>query len=232
MAEEEEGIELSVEHGLSITARQSYKDPVLGFGSWVIAAVITLLLAFFIRAFIFQSYKIPSESMLPTLEVGDHILVNKFLYGFYLPGAKRPILPLRSPQRGDVVVFYPAEGLIIDQKNPANRPEHLIKRIVGLPGDLVQVIDFYAYINGKRIDDGREIIALNDPGIVKEHRGNHGPIKLQKDEYFVMGDNRINSSDSRYFGPIARKQIEGRAFLIYWSWGDTVKWSRVGQRIR
>lgn len=231
MAEEDEGVELTIEHGLSLRPRRRLRDPVLGLGGWVVAALITLVLAFFIRAFIFQSYKIPSESMLPTLEVGDHILVNKFLYGFYLPGAKRPILPLRAPQRGDVVVFYPSAGAIIDHKNPSNRPEHLIKRIIGVPGDLVQVIDFYAYVNGRRIDNAREIIALSDPTVVEEHRGNYGPLKLQKDEYFVMGDNRINSSDSRYFGAISRRQIEGRAFLIYWSWGEGIKWSRVAQRI-
>ena len=229
--DDEKQIELTVDQGVPLTTEEHYRDPVLGFGSWVVAACITLLLAFFIRAFIFQSYKIPSESMVPTLEVGDHILVNKFLYGFYLPGAKRPIIAFRRPQRGDVVVFYPQPGAIIDQRNPSNRPDHLIKRIIGIPGDLIQIIDFYAYVNGKPADTGREVIALSDPAVVEEHRGRFGPVKLKDDEYFVMGDNRINSSDSRYFGAIHRKQIEGRAFLIYWSWGEGIKWSRVGRRI-
>lgn len=212
--------------------RRVYQEPVLGIGGWIAAAAITLALALLIRAFVFQSYKIPSESMLPTLRVGDHILVNKFIYGFYLPWSKEPILALRKPARGDVVVFYPGSDEETKAEGRHNGPEHLIKRIVAVPGDMVQVINFYAYVNGKRVDDSARLIALNDAETIEEHHGIYGPIKLEANQYFVLGDNRINSSDSRYFGPIERRQIEGRAFLIYWSWAQGVVWERIGLGIR
>lgn len=177
------------------------------------AAVIAVLLALFIRTFVVQAFKIPSGSMEPTLLVGDHILVNKFLYGIKIPFIQKTIIPITSPQRGDVMVFI----------YPADPSKDFIKRVIGLPGDRVEMSGKTVYINGKPYDDPHAYYSpTGGPGesSVTEH---FGPITVTKDHIFVMGDNRNHSYDSRYWGFVPIESVKGKAFIIYWSWPN---WKR------
>ncbi len=215
---------------------QEHHEPLLGLSGWIGVAVLTILLAMLIRMFIFQSYRIPSESMLPTLKVGDHIIVSRFHYGYQFPYLRRRVFQMVEPQRFDVVVFRniapPEADIVIGDY----RPDYFIKRIVGLPGETVLIRDFEVYIDGQRLIEFDHVITSDNPLIVAEHRGNWGPITLEKDQYYMLGDNRVNSKDSRYFGPVPLMAIEGKAFMIYWSWikngGYDVRWGRIGKRIR
>ncbi len=191
--------------------------------------IIAILLALVIRAFVVQAFKIPSGSMKPTLLVGDHILVNKFIYGIKLrvpfSSLNYTLIPISSPKRNDVVVFiYP-----VDPK------KDFIKRVIGLPGDTVQVIDKKIYINHLPMEDPHGV--HSDQMIIPEAeqpRDNTGPIIVPPNKIFVMGDNRDESYDSRYWGFVDQKEIIGQAFIIYWSWDRTefgVRWGRLGKLI-
>jgi signal peptidase I len=171
--------------------------------------VIALIIALFIRAFFIQAFKIPSSSMVPTLLVGDHLLVNKFIYGTHIPFTDKVIWRIKHPKRGDIVVF----------KCPVEQDKYYIKRVIGEPGDTVEVKDKIVYINGKKINDpwGRHY----DPTIYPRDmnpRDNFGPFKVPQDTYFVMGDNRDSSFDSRFWGPVEYKFIRGKPLIIYFSW--------------
>lgn len=216
------------------TAEEHHREPLLGITGWIGVAVLTVLLAMLIRLLIFQSYRIPSESMLPTLKVGDHIIVSRFHYGYRVPYLRRRVFQATPPQRFDVIVFaappdadIPLEGYHAD---------YFIKRVVGLPGETVLIRNFQVHINGVKLEELDHIITSDNPLVVSGHRGDWGPITLGKDEYYVLGDNRPNSKDSRYFGPVRMNAIEGRAELIYWSWKKhgafDVRWQRIGKRIR
>ena len=172
------------------------------------AIVIALALAFVIRLFVIQAFKIPSGSMIPTLLVGDHLLVNKFIYRF------------REPKAGEVVVF----------KFPQDHKTDFIKRIVALPGQEVEMRDKKIYI-----DD----VLMEEPFAFYEgSSGNHhyGPIIVPEGKIFVMGDNRDNSYDSRFWGSVELEDVVGKAIIIYWSWDDQgfpyVRWGRIGDLIR
>jgi signal peptidase I len=191
--------------------------------------IIAILLALLIRAFVVQAFKIPSGSMKPTLLVGDHILVNKFIYGIKLrvpfSSLNYTLIPISSPKRNDVVVFiYP-----VDPK------KDFIKRVIGLPGDTVQIKNKKIYINNLPMIDPRGV--HSDQMIIPEAeqpRDNTGPIIVPPHKYFVMGDNRDESYDSRYWGFVDQKEIIGEAFIIYWSWDRTefgVRWGRIGKLI-
>ncbi len=185
------------------------------------AILIALVLAFFIRSFIVQAFKIPSGSMIPTLLVGDHILVSKFSYGPQIPFTHYRLFTLDRPKRGQVVVFL----------EPMERKKDFIKRVIGLPGETVQVIDRRVYIDGKPLDEGYAY--YSDARYVRG-LDNFGPFKVPENCYFMMGDNRENSSDSRVWGPVPFELIKGRAFLIYWSWDGphhSVRWNRIGHWI-
>ena len=171
--------------------------------------VIALIIALFIRAFFIQAFKIPSSSMVPTLLVGDHLLVNKFIYGTHIPFTDKVIWRIKHPKRGDIVVF----------KCPVEQDKYYIKRVIGEPGDTIEVKDKIVYINGKKINDpwGRHY----DPTIYPRDmnpRDNFGPFKVPHDTYFVMGDNRDSSFDSRFWGPVEYKFIRGKPLIIYFSW--------------
>lgn len=191
--------------------------------------IIAILLALLIRAFVVQAFKIPSGSMKPTLLVGDHILVNKFIYGIKLrvpfTSLNYTLIPISSPKRNDVVVFiYP-----VDPK------KDFIKRVVGLPGDTVQVKDKKITINHLPMEDPHGVHSdqMTIPG-TEQPRDNTGPIIVPPNKYFVMGDNRDESYDSRYWGFVDQKEIIGQAFIIYWSWDRTefgVRWGRLGNLI-
>jgi len=192
---------------------------------YVEAFALALLLALFIRGFGVQAFKIPSGSMLPTLQVGDHILVNKFLYGFRLPMLGTRVLEWRAPQRGDVIVF----------ECPTDPSKDFIKRTVGVPGDVVQIRAKRVYINGEPWDDPRAYFADGPPtGRGHGARDDYGPVTVPPHHFFVMGDNRDRSYDSRFWGFVDLDEVKGKAFLIYWSWdGDDrwVRWDRLGSAI-
>ncbi len=173
-----------------------------------------LIIALFIRTFIVQAYKIPSGSMIPTLVVGDHILVNKFIYGIKIPYLRKTIIPVSKPKRGDVIVF----------SFPLDPSKDFIKRVIGLPGDTIEIIGKKVYINGKLYKDEH---AYYDGGKVLVER--FGPVKVPEWGLFVMGDNRNHSYDSRFWGFVPLSYVKGKAMIVYWSWPH---WERFLKVIR
>lgn len=179
-----------------------------------------LLLALFIRAYFVQAFKIPSGSMIPTLLIGDHILVNKFIYGTKIPFSDKRILVLRKPQKGDIIVF----------KYPEDPSRDFIKRLVAAEGDVIESKNKVIYVNGQPVyepytqhtDD-----SLKPRGI--EPRDNFGPYIVPKGKYFMMGDNRDQSYDSRYWGYVDMKYIKGKALIKYWSWDSSKNLPRLGR---
>ncbi len=189
------------------------------------AIVWAILIALFIRTFVVQAFKIPSGSMKDTLLVGDHILVNKFIYGVKLPFTHITLIPVSEPKRGDVVVF----------EFPLDPSEDFIKRVVAVGGDTVEIRNKVVYINGKR--EIQPHAMYTDPTIIPgsvDPRDNFGPVQVPKGSIFVMGDNRDHSYDSRFWGFVRLGAVEGKAFLIYWSWNSpafSVRWRRIGMWI-
>ena len=218
-----------------------------------------ILIVFMVRSFLIEPFKIPSGSMIPTLLIGDFILVNKFTYGIRLPVANKKIVALNDPQRGDVMVFRYPEDLSVDY----------IKRIVGVPGDKIEYRNKRLTINGKAaptVDAGNylEVEAdlnyqnlklhmeelgthvhrtIQNPDVPAVHLGSVQSFPHRENctisedglictvppgHYFMMGDNRDNSKDSRYWGFVPDENIVGKAFMIWWHWG---KFSRIGQSI-
>ncbi len=224
---------------------------------YVEAILIAVVLALLIRQFVVQAFKIPSGSMVPTLLVGDHLLVNKFIYRF------------REPRRGDIVVF----------KFPQDRETDFIKRVVALPGQEIALREGTLFIDGREVDDSHAVyepggrpgkgdlptfrvpaagdeLRLDGPHtelyrhLIANELGDRGTIvngrllidgkeavtyRVEKDYLFVMGDNRDNSYDSRFWGPVSVDDVVGRAMIIYWSFGDRfyrVRWGRIGDIIR
>ncbi|WP_353117210.1 signal peptidase I [Nitratidesulfovibrio sp.] len=185
---------------------------------YVEALVVAFALAMLIRTFVVQAYKIPSGSMLETLQIGDHLLVNKFSYGVKLPFTHKVVLPVGDPQRGDIIVFeYPGDPSI-----------DYIKRIVGQPGDVIEVRNKQLYRNGEAVQEA--YIRHSQPGIVMPVRDSFGPVTVPEGHYFAMGDNRDDSQDSRFWGFVPRGAIRGKAWVIYWSWEGlgNVRWDRIG----
>jgi signal peptidase I len=186
------------------------------------AILLAIVIALFIRTFVIQAYKIPSGSMKPTLLIGDHILVSKFNYGVRLPLIRSKIIPFGTPKRGDIVVFI----------YPKDRSKDFIKRLIGLPGDTIEILDKQIIINGLLWNDSYGVHTDNMviPGAVQV-RDNFGPITVPEDSLFVMGDNRDESLDSRFWGFVPIKDVLGKALIIYWSWDREdhgVRWSRMG----
>ena len=179
------------------------------FREYVEAIGIAILLALFIRTFVIQAFKIPSGSMLPTLLIGDHLLVNKFIYGIRVPFSGKILVPLKDPKSGDIIVF----------KFPKDRSIDYIKRVVGEPGDKIEVKNKKLYRNGKLAEDpyAHYTSTVVLPGSVSP-KDNFGPITVPEGKYFVMGDNRDNSSDSRFWGFVETNDVLGKAMIIYWSW--------------
>jgi signal peptidase I len=219
------------------------------------ALAIAVVLALIIRAVLMQAFSIPSGSMLPTLLIGDYLLVNKFIYGIRNPFTNKVLIPVSRPQRGDVVVFI----------FPQDPSKDYIKRVMGLPGERVQIINKQLYINGRLVETPQAV--TTDPeilpppsGLTDSGRDNFGPVVVPQDSYFVLGDNRDHSYDSRFWGFVHLDALRGKAFIIYFSWaGDhslpvyfaflkgvtglvgkfswnteafEVRWSRLGKLIR
>jgi len=185
------------------------------FREYLEALVIAVIFATFARTYVVQAFKIPTGSMEKNLLIGDHILVNKFVFGSTDAESDSGLLPTRSVRRGDVVVF----------KFPDEPNRDFIKRCIGLPGDKVEIVDKVLHINGNRVDDetytyhSDSRVYPRSPFLHENYRlrDNFGPYTVPTGEYFFMGDNRDNSNDSRFWGSVPAKYIKGRAFLIYWS---------------
>ena len=179
-------------------------------------------LALIIRACVIQSFKIPSGSMLDTLVIGDCLLVNRFVYGIKVPFTDLRLPGIRDPQRGDVVVF----------KYPEDRSKDFIKRLIGVPGDEILIRDKRVYINGTIYQNPHEV--HKDPQILPREltqRDNFGPVSVPANAYFMMGDNRDNSLDSRFWGFVPKTDVVGLAFIKYWSWDQDrwrPRWLRIG----
>jgi len=218
------------------------------------ALAFAIILALIIRTFVFQPFKIPSGSMIPTLLVGDHLLVNKFIYGTKIPFTDINILTIEKIKRGDVIVFtYPN-----NERDPSKNGLYYIKRVVGLPGDEIDLNGRNLIVNGEEVpieyegtysdkrnseqfDEYREDLFGEEHTVIfrkgKENtnRGSYIPVtKVPEGSVFVMGDNRDNSQDSRFWGSVPRENIEGKAFIIHWSWdfanpdvANKVRWDRI-----
>lgn len=204
------------------------------YREWSEALIVAVVLALIIRTFLFQAFKIPSGSMLDTLLIGDHLLVNKFIYGTDLPFTDQNYLAIRNPQRGDVIVFEFPD----DAEKPYFQRRDFIKRVIGEPGDTVEIKNKKVYINSELYDIPQE--AHKDPQLVPaiaSPRDFAGPIQVPAGKYFVMGDNRDYSYDSRFWGFVPEKNIKGLAFIKYWSWDakagltDKVRFERIGRPI-
>ncbi|MAT50587.1 MAG: signal peptidase I [Porticoccaceae bacterium] len=199
-----------------------------------------LLVVLVLRSFVVEPFQIPSASMVPTLEVGDFILVNKFAYGLRMPVTQTKILDIGEPQRGDVMVFFPPDDA-----------RYFIKRVVGLPGDHIQVFDNQLFVNGELMSQrpvsgpytagyGYDIVEESLSGhshLVRKNRvpgrlGRRVSVIVPEGHYFMMGDNRDNSSDSRVWGPVPEENIVGKAFAIWMHWDDVFSlpsFERVGK---
>ncbi|HJZ70311.1 MAG TPA: signal peptidase I [Vicinamibacterales bacterium] len=177
--------------------------------------VIAVILALFIRTFVVQAFKIPTGSMEENLLIGDHLLVNKFIFAPTVSAIERAVLPVGTIRRGDVIVF----------KYPEEPERDFIKRVIGLPGETVELKEKKVYINGKGLDESY-VHFLQPPGQNSEFhevtsfdvRERYGPVTVPPDHFFVMGDNRDNSQDSRYWGFLPRDYVKGKALIIYWSY--------------
>ena len=186
------------------------------------AIIVAVILALFIRTFVVQAFKIPSGSMLDTLLIGDHILVNKFIYGVKAPFFKTTIIPIKNPQREDIIVF----------EYPVDPSKDFIKRVIGLPGDVIEIRDKKVYVNGDLLQTNHAV--YKDPKIYDEQvgpRDNLSPVTVPDGQLFVMGDNRDHSLDSRFWGFVDLMAVKGKAFIIYWSWNKEdfgVRWNRLG----
>lgn len=224
---------------------QEIKDP------WLIeyskAFFPVILVVFLLRSFIVEPFRIPSGSMLPNLHIGDFILVNKFSYGIRLPVINKKVINISSPERGDVMVF----------RFPHDPSINFIKRVVGLPGDKIEFKDNRLQINGVPVpmepkveDDFQKVSENKYPGkrfvetfgsnvheiiVDPEKRSKKTSYSVPEGQYFVMGDNRDHSNDSRYWGFVPETNIIGRAFFIWFSWdlegsGD-LAWDRIGKTV-
>jgi signal peptidase I len=177
--------------------------------------VIAVILALFIRTFVVQAFKIPTGSMEENLLIGDHLLVNKFVFGPAPSRLERALLPIGTIKRGEVIVF----------KYPEEPERDFIKRVIGLPGETLEVREKKVYINGKPLDEPYAHFLrppASSPELAEvtsfDVRERYGPVTVPADQYFMMGDNRDNSQDSRYWGFLPRELVKGKALVIYWSY--------------
>ena len=207
---------------------------------WSDTGVSAVFLAFLIMAFALQAFKIPSGSMKPTLQIGDHLFVNKFIYGPQIPFTRKKVFKFKAVKRFDVIVFLcPPKGLS-DEDREAGVKKDFIKRCVGLPGDEIEIRNKVLFVNGEKADDPygsfmhpvvypraklfktqAEYQPAWESGDLAHFetqwvRDNFGPVKVPQGCYFAMGDNRDGSFDSRFWGPLPEEYVKGRAWLVYW----------------
>lgn len=200
------------------------------YNKWYVYLAAIALVAWVLQPIVrdgaVQAFKISRGGMADTLVAGDHVLVDRFTYGLWIPPVGMWVFESRPPERGDIIVF----------RDPADESRRFIKRVVGIPGDVVEIRTKQVYINGEPLEEPYAL--YTDPASSSPSRapqGFYGPATIPKDKLFVLGDNRDHSQDSRFWGFLARQEIVGRARRIYWSW-DTVtqrvRWERIGQTIR
>lgn len=223
------------------------------FKEWVEPFLIAAVVALFIRQFVVEAFKIPSGSMIPTLTIGDHLLVNKFIYGPRIPFTDNRFFSGAEPKRGDIIVF----------KFPEDESKNFIKRVVGVPGDKIEIRKGILLINDQPVpvmelkNDGDkepgsvQASLWGKPRVLEESLGSvthriqylrdqsgydFGPVLVPKESVFVMGDNRDNSQDSRVWKFVKYDKILGKALIIYWSWdgndGRWLRWERIGNLIK
>ena len=185
--------------------------------------VVAVILALFIRTWVVQAFKIPTGSMEQSLLIGDHLLVNKFVFGPTVSGLERAFLPVKQVHRGDIVVF----------KFPEEPERDFIKRVIGLPGETLELRQKRIFIDGEAIDepymgDFRQGGLGGQAFTSLDVRNDYGPVTIPPGEYFVMGDNRDNSQDSRYWGFLPGSYLKGRALIIYWSYDAQPEVTRGG----
>ena len=194
---------------------------------------IAVILALFVRTFIVQAFKIPTGSMENNLLIGDHLLVNKFVFAPTRTRLEDTLLPVDPIRRGDIIVF----------KYPEEPERDFIKRVIGLPGDTIELRKKRAYVNGTMLDEPYVRYLLppdEDDGGDFDVRVQYGPVTVPPDHYFMMGDNRDNSQDSRYWGFLPREYIKGKALFVYFSFGEKtglsglftgIRWNRILHQI-
>ena len=195
---------------------------------------VAVILALFVRTFIVQAFKIPTGSMENNLLIGDHLLVNKFVFGPTLTRVENALLPIDSLQRSDIVVF----------KYPEEPERDFIKRVIGLPGETVEVRNKRVYINDEPLGETyvHYLVPLGNQGLSDfDVRVQYGPVTIPANHYFMMGDNRDNSQDSRYWGFLPRDYVKGKALFVYFSFGEgsgglanqitNIRWNRTFHQI-
>jgi signal peptidase I len=197
---------------------------------------VAVILALFVRTFVVQAFKIPTGSMENNLLIGDHLLVNKFVFAPTLSGVEQTLLPIDPIRRGDILVF----------KYPEDPERDFIKRVIGLPGETIELKDKKVYIDDQPIDEPYvQYLFPFEPGDGEDGgvrsfdvRRTYGPVTVPADHYFMMGDNRDNSQDSRYWGFMPRSYVKGKALFVYFSFGERsaglpglVRWNRILHQI-
>jgi signal peptidase I len=191
---------------------------------------IAVILALFVRTFVVQAFKIPTGSMENNLLIGDHLLVNKFVFAPTMTALERTLLPIDPIARGDIIVF----------KFPQDPDRDFVKRVIGLPGETIEMRNKRVFVNGTRLDEPYvhflfppaegegQTVDVSGLGV----QVNYGPVQVPADHYFMMGDNRDNSEDSRFWGFMPRSYVKGKALFVYFSFGqDGVRWSRLLHQI-
>lgn len=245
---------ITAEQRVGALRQMNRRSPLAFFWEWTKIFQVAVLVFLLIRTFLVEAFKIPSGSMEHTLLVGDFLLVNKMVYGAEVPFTNQRLPKLRTPRLGDVIVF----------DYPRDLSKNFVKRLVGMPGDTVEMRDGVLFRNGSRVteqyvesgDRGYDSpeedfywqrqYLVREPGTAPEayhpSRNNWGPLVVPQKSYFVLGDNRDNSLDSRYWGFVADSLVKGQPFVIYYSyapdsvdrfaWLTHIRWDRLGERIR
>ncbi|MHB8138382.1 MAG: signal peptidase I [Smithellaceae bacterium] len=218
---------------LSIAKRKKENYELAKYNRWfvyvgyvVILSMVSALVNTGVTASFSEAYRIPSSAMAPTLLVGDHVLANKFIYGVKIPFFRKTIISVSEPKRDDVVIFI----------YPNDRTKNLIKRVIGVGGDTIEIINKKIFINGKEYSDSYSIHSdtVFYPAEVQP-RDNFGPVTVPQNSLFVMGDNRDQSLDSRFWGFVDLKDVDGKAVMIYWSWNsetNSIRWERLNHLLK
>jgi signal peptidase I len=184
------------------------------------AIIIAVVLTLVVRAFVVQAFRIPTGSMMDTLLVGDFLFVNKFIYGAKVPFTELRLPEVRRPRQGDIIVF----------KYPGDLRRDFIKRCIAVEGQTVEIRNKVVYVNGVPLDE--PYVIHSDPRVFPKEispRDNMDPIYIPQGYFFMMGDNRDNSSDSRFWGPLDASLIKGKALILYWSWNNEKHFPRFGR---
>ena len=184
---------------------------------YLTSVALVLVFTLFLRSFVVQAYRTPSGAMEPTLLVGDHFLANKFIYGIKIPFIRKTLIPISNPKRDDLIVFI----------YPHDTSKSYSKRVIGLPGETIEIMGGEIRINGNLYNDTHGV--YTEHGRSPSRDFHFRPVIVPEDHLFVMGDNRDHSSDSRVWGFVPLSLVEGKAFIIYWSWPH---WRRTGHQLR